>query len=369
MPPSRSIRSGASGAIVRLPEDVGFDALLPQNLQPAAGAVDHQLFRRRHVVRRRHHADTARTGYEIRVNWLTGRIEIVSRAYRQQLRTARPASRSSRCWSRSRSWPCRSSAIGAVMATKRAGCEALEQHVALMQAAQTAIATGIPVASPNFARHASRASWTAPLAVEVAPLGADWNGADATAAWIPELVTLRVRAGFRRDRRIAHRPSVPKVPMMQRGERKAWRRAGFTLIETLVALALTGLVLSCARDHHRAMVAEPGIVASIVFSAAKCVGIALAADQQPISPPPNIVHANREQHKPLFDGSELSVTFVRTAIGPNAARGWMSCGSARPAIGTSSSRCARAPVRAATCGRLAFGAIALRDPVVLLRAP
>ena len=33
------------------------------------------------------------------------------------------------------------------------------------------------------------------------------------------------------------------------------------------------------------------------------------------------VPANREQPKPLFDGSELSVMFVRTALGPNARQG------------------------------------------------
>ena len=33
------------------------------------------------------------------------------------------------------------------------------------------------------------------------------------------------------------------------------------------------------------------------------------------------VPANREQRQPLFDGSELSVTFVRTAFGPNAGPG------------------------------------------------
>jgi general secretion pathway protein H len=77
--PSRAIRSGASGEIIRIPEDVRFDALLPQSChrRPAFSAIsfsadgmscggDITLSR----------LDTA---YEIRVNWLTGRIEIVSR--------------------------------------------------------------------------------------------------------------------------------------------------------------------------------------------------------------------------------------------------------------------------------------------------
>ena len=35
----------------------------------------------------------------------------------------------------------------------------------------------------------------------------------------------------------------------------------------------------------------------------------------------SFVAANRDTRKPLFDGSELSVTFVRTSLGPNAGPG------------------------------------------------
>ena len=77
--PSRAIRSGASGQILRIPADVRFDALLPQSCRrhPALSSIN--FF-----------ADGMSCGgaitlarldaaYEIRVNWLTGRVEIVSR--------------------------------------------------------------------------------------------------------------------------------------------------------------------------------------------------------------------------------------------------------------------------------------------------
>ena len=77
--PSRAIRSGASGQIIRIPADVRFDALLPQSChrRPAISSIN--FF-----------ADGMSCGgaitlarldvaYEIRVNWLTGRVEIVSR--------------------------------------------------------------------------------------------------------------------------------------------------------------------------------------------------------------------------------------------------------------------------------------------------
>jgi general secretion pathway protein H len=78
--PSRAIRSGATSQIVRIPDDVRFDALLPQTCRQRAALSTISFF-----------ADGMSCGgsialsrldmaYEIRVNWLTGRIEIVSRS-------------------------------------------------------------------------------------------------------------------------------------------------------------------------------------------------------------------------------------------------------------------------------------------------
>ena len=77
--PSRAIRSGATSEVLRIPDDVRFDALLPQTCRQRAALSTISFF-----------ADGMSCGgsialtrldaaYEIRVNWLTGRIEIVSR--------------------------------------------------------------------------------------------------------------------------------------------------------------------------------------------------------------------------------------------------------------------------------------------------
>jgi general secretion pathway protein H len=77
--PSRAIRSGASSQTIRIPDDVRFDALLPQICRQRAALSTISFF-----------ADGMSCGgsialsrldstYEIHVNWLTGRIEIVSR--------------------------------------------------------------------------------------------------------------------------------------------------------------------------------------------------------------------------------------------------------------------------------------------------
>ena len=78
--PARAIHSGATARALRIPEDVRFDALLPQTCRQRAALSTISFF-----------ADGMSCGgaialtrldqtYEIRVNWLTGRIEIVSRA-------------------------------------------------------------------------------------------------------------------------------------------------------------------------------------------------------------------------------------------------------------------------------------------------
>ncbi|MDE2332249.1 MAG: prepilin-type N-terminal cleavage/methylation domain-containing protein [Bradyrhizobium sp.] len=73
---SRAIRSGASADVIRIPDDVLFDALLPESCRRRAALSTISFF-----------ADGMSCGgtialtrldasYEIRVNWLTGRIEI-----------------------------------------------------------------------------------------------------------------------------------------------------------------------------------------------------------------------------------------------------------------------------------------------------
>ncbi len=91
--------------------------------------------------------------------------------------------------------------------------------------------------------------------------------------------------------------------------------AGFTLVEALVAMALMGLVLTGLGlvtsqwvpnwQKGKARVQQSELVALAID---RIVADLSAAE---------FVPANREAKHPLFEGSELSVTFVRTALGPN----------------------------------------------------
>ena len=143
---------------------------------------------------------------------------------------------------------------------------------------------------------------------------------------------------------------------------------GFSLIETLVALALMGLVLSALasltaqwlpnwnRGFERIQRTE------LISIALQRMGDDLAAAQS--------VPASGDEKQLLFVGSEQSVTFIRTSLGPNAGPGLdvvqLSETTDRDGLATVRSRATFHPLppQSALSGQLRFG-----EPVVLLRAP
>jgi len=74
---SRSIRSGATADAIRIPDDVRFDALLPQTCNRHAALSTISFFASGMSCGGSIALTRLDAGYEIRVNWLTGRIEIV----------------------------------------------------------------------------------------------------------------------------------------------------------------------------------------------------------------------------------------------------------------------------------------------------
>ena len=76
--PGRTVRSGSSARAVRVPNDVVFDALLPQrcNGRPAFSAIS--FFATGMSCGGTIRLTRLGTGFEVRVNWLTGGVEIVA---------------------------------------------------------------------------------------------------------------------------------------------------------------------------------------------------------------------------------------------------------------------------------------------------
>lgn len=78
-PSARTVRSGASDKVVKIPSDVQFEALLPQrcNERPAFSTISFLStgISCGGVIT----LSTRGIGFEIRVNWLTGNVEVISR--------------------------------------------------------------------------------------------------------------------------------------------------------------------------------------------------------------------------------------------------------------------------------------------------
>lgn len=74
----RVVRSGATGRDVRLPEDITFDALLPTRCGPYREAFTIRFFSTGMSCGGVIALSRLGMGYEVRVNWLTGGIEVVA---------------------------------------------------------------------------------------------------------------------------------------------------------------------------------------------------------------------------------------------------------------------------------------------------
>ncbi|MFZ0764147.1 pilus assembly FimT family protein [Bradyrhizobium sp.] len=75
---SRVIRSGASADMIRIPDDVHFETLLPRTCNHREVLSTIRFFASGISCGGAVTLARENVGYEVRVNWLTGRVEIVS---------------------------------------------------------------------------------------------------------------------------------------------------------------------------------------------------------------------------------------------------------------------------------------------------
>lgn len=144
--------------------------------------------------------------------------------------------------------------------------------------------------------------------------------------------------------------------------------AGFTLFEMLVATAVLGLIMSVFGAVTGRWMPDWG---RGLLRVQRNEQIAIALDRVTADvAAAEYVAATSADPKPLFEGNEQSVTFVRSALGPNSRPGLEvvriveTADSAGPALVR-----LRAPYVPPGAGNARFGEVAFGDPVVLLRAP
>jgi general secretion pathway protein J len=144
--------------------------------------------------------------------------------------------------------------------------------------------------------------------------------------------------------------------------------AGFTLLEALVAMALMGVVMGALATVTAQWLPNwnRGLVRvqrneQVAIALDRLVGDLSAAA---------FVSPNREVKQPLFVGTELGVTFVRSALGPNTGPGLEIVRIAETADSKGRALVRmRAPFAPFAIGNLALDQIPFADPVVLLRTP
>jgi general secretion pathway protein H len=76
---ARAIHSGARPDSIHIPDDVRFDAILPETCRQKAALSTISFFANGTSCGGAIALTRFDAGFEIRVNWLTGRVEIVSR--------------------------------------------------------------------------------------------------------------------------------------------------------------------------------------------------------------------------------------------------------------------------------------------------
>lgn|SRR5262245_806922 len=151
--------------------------------------------------------------------------------------------------------------------------------------------------------------------------------------------------------------------------RKPWqsrrsRTTGFTLIEALVSITLMAFILAAlATITAQWLPSWNHGIARVQRNDLTALGIERIASDLAAA---EFISASKQSRKPYFDGASRSVTFVRTAIGPNKAPGLEIVRIAEISTDRGS---ALVRTRAPFAPSIDRAQLSFTEPVVLMRAP
>ena len=213
------------------------------------------------------------------------------------------------------------SSIGAVIATSVKGTRAIDQRLALTGAAETLLAE-LPARNLAEARPAVRRARRPSLADRRLADGYIGRRRCSAESALRAARRHHAAAGAGRSGRSSSPPcGWCRRPPNERRTRNARRagEAGFTLIEVLVATLLMTVILAALAtvtaqwlpNWNRGM-ARVQRAERLALGLDRVVADLSVAEMMPI---------NGDAKVPLFEGTELAVTFVRTAVGPNTRPG------------------------------------------------
>ncbi len=210
--------------------------------------------------------------------------------------------------------------IGSVIATTVKGTRSIDQRLALSGTAETLLAA-LPVRSLLKPGRQSGETAGHRWRIDVSPVKAGGQDDADSSGPLCSARDQHAVAGAWRSADANHdgAPCAPGRRMSAVPRRALAHEAGFTLIEVLVATLLMTVILAALAtvtaqwlpNWNRGM-------AHVQRAERLAMGVDRIVADLSVA---KMIPMNGDAKTPLFEGSELAVTFVRTAVGPNARPG------------------------------------------------
>jgi general secretion pathway protein J len=252
------------------------------------------------------------------------------------------------------------SSIGTLIASSAHGARSIEGRLTRLETAR-AVMSALPARDQLVPGTLSGEIANHPWRVDVLPFVGGGIDPELPSPWAPQSVVVTVQPTGAALKSI--RPLTAEQQQMRMPKFDSAPMAGFTLIEALVATALMGFILAALATITAQWLPNwnHGVV-RVQRNEQVALGLERLAADLAVA---DFISANNQTRKPFFDGASRSVTFVRTALGPDT-------GPGLEFVRIAEISSERGPVLVRTRAPFVPGIDRqpnFTDPVVLLRAP